>query len=98
MLTDLTDGQPPAPPDRLGAVRRRAVLHRRRQLAAIAAVVAVLAVAAATIPLRLLRTIAPPMAPSSVPPVGAARLPATTATSLRQDVMNGKPWRVLLSH
>ena len=54
MLADLTAGQPPAPPDRYGSVRLRAVVHRRRQYAAIAAVIAVLATAAVTIPLRLL--------------------------------------------
>jgi hypothetical protein len=96
MLADLTAGQPPAPPDRYGTVRRRAVLHRRRQLAAIAAAVAVLAVAAVTIPLGL-RAIAPPMAPGSnhlseVPPPGDRGSLVATVT------MNGKPWRVLLSH
>ena len=42
-LADLTDDQPPMPPGRLGAVRRRAIRHRRRQLAG--AVVSALAVA-----------------------------------------------------
>jgi hypothetical protein len=59
-LADLTAGQPPAPPDRYAAVRRRAVLHRRRQLAGIAAAVAVLAAAAVTIPLSLHASPAPP--------------------------------------
>jgi hypothetical protein len=52
-LATMTAGQPAAPPDRFTAVRRRAILHRRRQLAGIAAAVAVVAAAAVTIPLSL---------------------------------------------
>ena len=70
MLADLTAGQPPAPPDRLGAVRRRAVVRRRRQFAALAAVIAIVAVAAATIPLRLLGATPAPIAPA-LSPLGA---------------------------
>jgi hypothetical protein len=98
-LTDLTDSQPPAPPDRYGAVRRRAVAHRRRQLATIAAVVAVLAVAAVTIPLGLLRTaFAPPQSPTAyhlsvqAPPRGSR--PGLVATG----TIDGKRWRLTLAH
>lgn len=97
MLADLTAGQPPAPPDRYGSVRRRAVIRRRRQYATVAAVIAVLAIAAVTIPLRLLGTAQPPIAPGSYhlserpPPGDRGNLVATVT-------VDGVPRRVLLSH
>jgi hypothetical protein len=97
MLADLTAGQPAAPPGRLGAVRRRAVLRRRRQFVALAAVVAIVAVAAATVPLRLLGT-APPVAPTSYhlseQPPGPHARPGLIATG----IVNGQRWSVTLSH
>ena len=97
MLAELTAGQPPAPPDRHGSARRRAVIRRRRQYAAVAAVIAVLAVVAVTIPLRLLGTASPPIAPgryhlSERPPPGDRGSLVATVT------VDGVPRRVLLSH
>jgi hypothetical protein len=46
-LADLTDGQPPVPPGRFTAVRRRAVRHRRQQITgAVLSAVVIAAVAA----------------------------------------------------
>jgi hypothetical protein len=40
-LADLANGQPPMPPGRLAAVRKRAIRHRRRRITVIASVLAV---------------------------------------------------------
>jgi hypothetical protein len=64
VLTDLTAGQPPAPPGRSAAVRDRARARRRRQLAGVAAAVAVLVAAAIAVPLGVLHAgPTPPSAP-----------------------------------
>jgi hypothetical protein len=95
-LARMTATQPDAPPDRYTAVRRRAVLHRRRQLAGIAAAVAVLAAAAVTIPLRLHGSPAPPTTPrhyhvSEQPPgPGAKRDLVATAR------IDGVPYQLLV--
>jgi hypothetical protein len=62
VLAEMTEDQPPAPPARYAAVRRRATVHRRRQLAGAAAAVAILVAAAIAIPLGLLRIGPPPPA------------------------------------
>jgi hypothetical protein len=52
-LTDLTEDQPPVPPDRLSAIRRKATIRRRRRIAggAVAALAAVaVAASLATLP------------------------------------------------
>jgi hypothetical protein len=66
VLAEMTEDQPPAPPTRYAAIRRRAISRRRRQLAGAAAAVAILVAAAIAIPLGLLR-IGPP------PPAGPTR-------------------------
>lgn len=63
VLADLTADQPPAPPNRYGAVRRRASWQRRRQLAGIAAAVALALATAIAVPLGLLHTAPRPAAP-----------------------------------
>lgn len=65
VLAAMTQDQPAAPPSRYAAVRRRAILHRRRQLAGAAAAVAILVAAAIAIPLGLLRIGPPPPATQS---------------------------------
>jgi hypothetical protein len=59
VLAEMTEDQPPAPPARYAAIRRRATVHRRRQLAGAAAAVAILVAAAIAIPLGL-RHLGPP--------------------------------------
>ncbi len=53
VLAEMTEDQPPAPPTRYATIRRRATVHRRRQLAGAAAAVAILVAAAIAIPLGL---------------------------------------------
>jgi hypothetical protein len=65
VLAAMTQDQPPAPPGRYAAIRRRAIAHRRRQLAGAAAAVAILVAAAIAIPLGLLRIGPPPPATQS---------------------------------
>ncbi len=65
VLAEMTTDQPPAPPARYAAVRRRAIVHRRLHLAGAAAAVAILVAAAIAIPLGLMRiSPPPPVAPS----------------------------------
>ncbi len=66
VLTEMTEGQPPAPPTRYAAIRRRAIVHRRRQLAGAGAALVIVVAAAIAIPLGL-RHIGPP------PPVAPSR-------------------------
>ena len=97
-LAEMTVHQPPAPPDRFGAIRRRAVLHRRRQLAGVAGAVAVLVAAAIAIPLGLLRFGPPsPAAPTrhyhvSVSPPG----PHSQHDLIAQGRVDGLRWKVAL--
>lgn len=96
MLTDLTGGQPPAPPGRYASVRRRAIARRHRQLAGAAAAVALLAAAAIAIPLGVLHLgPTPPAAPPrhyhvSVSPPGAGARPGLVASG----VVDGRRWQV----
>jgi hypothetical protein len=98
VLTDLTAGQPPAPPGRYASVRRRAVARRHRQLASAAAAVALLVAAAIAIPLGVLH-VGPtrPAAPSrhyhvSVRPPGAGAPPGLVASG----AINGRKWQVIV--
>ncbi|HXB48780.1 MAG TPA: hypothetical protein VNW50_13550 [Streptosporangiaceae bacterium] len=59
-LAELTDGQPPMPPGRFAAVRKRAIRHRRRQVAAV--ISSVLAVAGLVTGLSRLPTSTGPLA------------------------------------
>lgn len=70
-LSDLTGGQPPAPPGRFQSVRQRAIRHRQRRL--VGGLMA--AVAAAGLGLGLLQLPALQPQPSAVRPVPAWALP-----------------------
>jgi hypothetical protein len=59
-LATMTTGQPSIPPGRYAAVRRRAVVNRRRRLASVAVAVAILVAVAVAIPLGWLRMSTPP--------------------------------------
>jgi hypothetical protein len=98
VLADMTADQPPARPNRFGTVRRRAVLHRRRQLAGPAAAVAILAATAIAIPLGLLRI-------GPQPPAGPARHyhvsqhqpgPGAERGLIAYGVAAGVPWRLVI--
>jgi len=96
MLAEMTADQPPAPPARYAAVRRRAIAHRRRQLAGAAAALAVLVAVAIAIPLNLLHIgPTPPATPSthyhisqSGPGPGSPHGLVATGTA------KGRPWRL----
>jgi hypothetical protein len=98
ILTDLTAGQPPAPPGRYASVRRRAVARRRRQLAGAAAAVTVLVAGAIAIPLGLLHAgPTPPVAPSrhyrvSENPPGPGAPPGLIASG----AVDGRTWHVIV--
>jgi hypothetical protein len=97
-LAEMTVGQPAAPPDRYTAVRRRAVLQRRRRLAGIAAAVGVLAAAAVTIPLGLHAAAPAPQAPqrhyrvSEEPP-----RPGAKGGLVATGVVSGYRWNMIVS-
>jgi hypothetical protein len=100
VLADMTADQPPVPPSRYAAVRRRAVLHRRRQLAGAAAAVAILVFAAIAVPLGLLHIgPQPPTAPSrhyhvSEFPPG----PHSPKGLIAEGTLNGTRWKMTLQH
>jgi len=96
-LAAMTAPQPPAPPDRYRAVRRRVVRQRRRRLAGIAAAVAVLAAAAVTIPLGFHAAGPAPQAPQrhyhvTERPPGPGAERGLVATGR----LNGRPYKLLV--
>jgi hypothetical protein len=98
LLTELTAGQPPAPPDRTSSVRRRVVLRRRRQLAAVAAAIVVLAAAAATVPLGLLHAVfAPPAAPTAYRVTEQRPARGDFAGVVASGTIDGKGWNALVT-
>jgi hypothetical protein len=100
ILTDLTAGQPPAPPGRYTSVRRRAIARRRRQLAGAAAAVVLLVAAAIAIPLGVLHvgptppTTRPRHYHVSVSPPG----PGARRGLVASGVVDGRKWQVTVQH
>jgi hypothetical protein len=100
ILTDLTAGQPPAPPGRYASVRRHAIARRRRQLAGAAAAVVLLVAAAIAIPLGVLHvgptppTTRPRHYHVSVSPPG----PGARRGLVASGVVDGRKWQVTVQH
>jgi hypothetical protein len=87
LFQDLTAGQPPAPPGRYAAVRRRLVRHRWEQAAAWSAAIAVTGAAAAVVAVLPAR---PAVQPGSRPvPAWAVPWPDHRNGSVPQRVLDG---------
>jgi hypothetical protein len=98
VLADMTADQPPAPPHRYGAVRRKAVLQRRRTLAGAAAAVAILVFAALAIPLGLVH-IGPqlPTGPRHYHVSEHPPLPGSQPGLVAYGVLNKYHWRATVT-
>jgi hypothetical protein len=92
-LADLTDGQPPMPPGRFQAVRRRVARRRRQQLAA--AVVCAVAVTGVVVGLVRLPAVVRAQPQARHVPGWALRWPDHRNGSVPQSVLNGAvlAWR-----
>lgn len=96
-LAELTAEQPSAPPARYAAIRRRAVVHRRRRVAGVVAAVAAVVAIAIIAPIGLSRLSGPgPVAPSrhyrvSESPPG----PGSPGDLIASGRLSGMRWRAL---
>jgi hypothetical protein len=95
VMAEMTQDQPPAPPARYAAIRRRAIAHRRRQLAGAVAAVAILVAAAIAIPLGLLRIgPPPPVTPSRHYHVTENRPGRGSGGLIAYGTVDGTRWKI----